>query len=68
MLLNHALGQTGWQGEPLTAENWKSMLADRIKSYNWKRIIENVRPFLERPDEIRFLNQENLFHLLYEAT
>lgn len=64
LLLNNALRQTGWQGETIIPENWKNILADKVKSYNWKRVIEDVRPFLERPEELRLLNQENFIQLL----
>lgn len=63
--LNNALKQTGWEGEPLTIKNWGNILAERAKLYNWNQIIEDVRPFLERPEELQLLNKKNLSQLIF---
>lgn len=64
LLLNNALKQTGWSGSIITPENWKNILVDQVKSYNWNRVIEDVKPFLEHPEECALLTQENLIQLL----
>lgn len=64
VLLNHALEQTGWTGPPLTAENWQAAVRGRIQGADWERIVADVRPFLESPDDVNLLSQENLFLLL----
>ena len=45
--LNNALAQTGWQGESLTATNWKETVHLHLDAVNWKDVVEDVRPFAE---------------------
>lgn len=65
--LSNALRQTGWQGEPVTIHNWKKLLLEKFESVDWERIVADVKPFLEHPEEIQLLNQANLIKLLIEA-
>ena len=46
-LLNHALAQTGWAGEEVTASTWKKAVLARLQSVDWERVVDDVRPFLE---------------------
>lgn len=64
VLLNNALKQTGWQGEAITIDNWKSQTAQRISEYDWNRVIADVRPFVERQQDLQLLTKENLLKLL----
>lgn len=63
-LLNNALKQTGWIGEPLSAETWRRAVAKRLKRVDWKRAREDVAPFLERANDVRLLAPENFIKLL----
>lgn len=45
-MLNNALTQTGWQGEEVTAENWRELTLTRLKSLDWTVAVNDVRPFL----------------------
>jgi len=63
-LLNNALRQTEWEGEPLTDENWRSVVLARLKSTDWKRVEDDVRPFLETSADAALLNYETLRRLL----
>lgn len=63
-LLNQALGQTGWAGPPVNSENWRGLLWAKLKDANWKAAIQDVRPFLERADEVELLTPENCRKLL----
>jgi len=39
-------------------------VAQKISEFPWNRVTEDVRPFLENPEEVRLLNKENLLKLL----
>ncbi len=62
--LNSALKQTGWKGPEITWKNWPDHVARKIKKINWRRAVEDVRPFLENPEELALLNEENILSLL----
>jgi predicted nucleotidyltransferase component of viral defense system len=63
-LLNNALAQTGWQGPPVTPETWRPLVAQRVEMLDWKQVVADVEPFLERPADIALLTRENLLSLL----
>lgn len=62
--LNNALEQTGWQGPVVTSENWAELVQQRIDQLDWEKILLDVRPFLERPEDQVLLSKENLSRLL----
>lgn len=64
ILLNNALKQTLWQGREITYENWKSETSQRISEYDWSRVIADVRPFIERQQDLKLITKENLLKLL----
>jgi predicted nucleotidyltransferase component of viral defense system len=64
ILLNNALKQTGWEGKVITPDNWKKETALRISKYVWDRVIVDVRPFLEKEEDLRLLTKENIIKLL----
>lgn len=63
-LLSNALAQTDWQGPPVTAENWRPLVAQRVERLDWKQVAADVEPFLERPADVTLLTRENLTSLL----
>lgn len=63
-LLNNALRQTGWRGEPLTQDNWRQAVHQRLRTVAWERVVDDVRPFLEPGVDLNMLNRENLERLL----
>lgn len=63
-LLNNALQQTGWQGPEITLDNWKQRTSVRVKNFNWKRITDDVRPFLEKQHDLDVLNEQTVLKLL----
>jgi predicted nucleotidyltransferase component of viral defense system len=65
-LLNNALAQTGWRGPQVTAENWRQLVTRRVEKLDWKRIIADVEPFLERPADCALLTRQNLTLLLQQ--
>jgi len=62
--LDNALKQTHWKGPDITKSNWPTLLAGRIHEVDWKRAVEDVRPFIERPPDLDLLTRENLLNLL----
>lgn len=63
-LLNNALQQTGWKGKPLTPENWRGIVRQRLRQVEWKNLTDDVRPFLEPSANLTLLTRENLMQLL----
>lgn len=63
-LLGNALAQTGWQGPQPAQDNWRGLIFDRLVKLNWSDALADVRPFLERPDEIELLTLEGMRRLL----
>ena len=64
VLLENALVQTNWTGPLPNPENWRGLIYERLKNLDWKAALADVRPFLERPEEIELLTIDNLRHLL----
>lgn len=64
VLLNNALQQTKWQGPALTLSNWRKLVWEQLESADWKGVVEDVRPFVERASEAEMLNRENVKRLL----
>ncbi len=62
--LNAALMQTGWNGPILTADTWRSDLAQRLEVLDWERARSDVQPFLERERDIDLVSYENILKLL----
>ncbi len=63
-LLNHALHQTGWDGEPLTQHSWRQVVGSRLKTVNWEQARADVAPFLERGQELSLIVPETYERLL----
>jgi len=65
-LLNNALKQTNWDGPEVTSANWREFVCQCVEMFRWEQIVEDVRPFLERTEDIVLLTKENLLGLLRE--
>ena len=63
-LLNNALKQTNWDGPEVTSENWRRFVCQRVETFKWEQVVKDVRPFLERGEDIALLTKENLLGLL----
>ena len=63
-MLNSALGQTQWTGPKLTANTWRLVVAERVASVDWARIVDDVRPLIESVEELSLLERETLLKLL----
>jgi predicted nucleotidyltransferase component of viral defense system len=66
-LLNNALAQTGWKGPNPSPENWRGLIYERLRMLDWKAVVSDVRPFLERPTELDLLNLSNFARLLRQT-
>ncbi len=65
-LLNNALRQTGWPGEPFTERTWRDAVRKRLEGVTWTHVVDDVRPFLEPGADLNVLTRENLLRLLQE--
>jgi hypothetical protein len=63
-LLNNALQQTDWAGEPLSSKNWREAVRKKVESTPWEQAVDDVRPFIASVDELGLLTKENLLSLL----
>jgi chemotaxis regulatin CheY-phosphate phosphatase CheZ len=45
-------------------DNWRGAVSQRLEELDWKRIVADVRPFLESPSDVSLLSRENLDLLL----
>lgn len=63
-LLNNALQQTGWAGEPLSSKNWREAVHKKVESTPWEQAVDDVRPFIASLAELELLTKENLLDFL----
>jgi hypothetical protein len=64
LLLNNALKQTNWQGPQITADNWCAETSNRLRTFNWDKIVADVKPFIEKQAELDMLSKKNILSLL----
>jgi len=63
-LLNASLEQTAWAGPTVTTDNWKRVVLDALTHVDWRRAVEDVTPFLERPNEAELIGPQTFGELL----
>jgi hypothetical protein len=63
-LLNNALQQTQKGYVKVTRDNWLEILGQRIRSFKWKTLENDVLSFLEFHDDLLSFTRENLLMLL----
>lgn len=61
---NAALRQTGRTDAALTAETWRTAVAEKLEALDWDRAAADVRPFLERSDDAALVTKQNALRLL----
>ena len=66
VFLNQALRQTAWPGPMATENTWKQMVLTALGRVNWRRAVDDVSPFLERPHEAQLIRFETFAQLLRE--
>ncbi len=62
-LLQNALDQTFGEGRR-SAENWRAELLELAATLPFDKLRDDVRPFLERPDEAGLIERENIAAVL----
>ncbi len=63
IMLQNALDQT--QGtERCDAQSWRKLVQVRLKSLDINAVLDDVRPFLERPQDAALLTRDNLLDLV----
>jgi hypothetical protein len=62
--LNAALQQTGWNGPSLDPSSWRNVVWSRLDAMQWARVVDDVKPFLERQADAALLTRENVKKLL----
>lgn len=62
--LNEALSQTHWKGPEITEDNWALVTEERLASVDWRKAVQDVRPFIERIADLRMMTKENVLKLL----
>ena len=63
-LLNAALRQAGWAGSEMTPRSWRRAVAERLDLLDWDRAGSDVRPFLERDEDIDLVDRNTVLRLL----
>ena len=63
-LLNAALRQTRWAGAKMTPRTWQRSVAERLNLLDWDRAASDVRPFLERDEDLELVDRANVLRLL----
>ena len=63
-LLNAALHQSGWDGEEMAPDSWRHTVRDRLDALDWERAAADVRPFLERQEDVELVTKANALGLL----
>ena len=63
-LLNAALEQSGWTGEAQGLRTWRNAVRERLRALDWGRLVDDVRPFLERQYDIDLMSEDNVTRLL----
>ena len=51
-LLDAAVRQTDAEAAPLDAGTWRGVVAERVEGLPWDAVVADVRPFLERDEEM----------------
>lgn len=64
--LQNALNQTQGASAPDAAE-WKQLLLNRLNEIDCRKLVDDVAPFLERPEEAALLNLQNFRAVLESA-
>jgi predicted nucleotidyltransferase component of viral defense system len=62
--LNKALIQTNWKGPEITESNWTILVTRRLKDINWEKAVEDTRPFIEKPSDLKLMTKENVLNIL----
>lgn len=62
--LRNALEQTDYEGESVTADNWKQLTARRIKELDWEEVRSDVDSFVLRQSDLKAFRKDLLLEKL----
>jgi len=48
----------------MTRESWRQIVHQQAETWQWKQVVADVEPFLERREDVALLTKENLLALL----
>jgi hypothetical protein len=63
-MLNYTLAQSGWERPKLDEANWRDTVRTKVRTLDWRDVVNDVRPFLERGEDIEMLTAEGISSLL----
>lgn len=63
-LLANGLRQVQWSGELPTESSWKRVISQAVGRADWKKVEEDIEPFLENPGDLKVFTKENILGLL----
>ena len=63
-MLNAALEQSGWRGEPMTQDGWRSTMRQHVRTLDWQGAAKDARPFLEDPADAALVDMKTALRLL----
>ena len=63
VLLQNALDQSQGSGV-CDAQLWRALVQGRLEAINIEAVLDDVRPFLEHPQDAALLSRDNLIRLL----
>lgn len=61
-LLGNALAQTGH--DPGLARDWRRAVGERLEALDWRQVLDEMKPFVERPSDLDQLGAEQVRRLL----
>ena len=64
IFLKNGLKQTGWNRDFPGESNWRDLICEVVEKADWKKIEQDVGPFLENPSDLNIFTKENILHLL----
>lgn len=64
-LLENALRQTKTSAMP--REGWRAAVLRRLKTLDWKAVVADLRPFVERQSDLEVLSKEAVHKLLEDG-
>lgn len=65
--LQQALKQSRWSGPAVHSSNWAQVMAQKILALDWKKVIDDLQPFVERKNDLLMLTRENMIKLLKKS-
>ena len=61
--LRFLFGLPGWSGTKMTPASWRRAVAERLELLDWSRTASDVRPFLERAEDVELVDRETVLRL-----